>query len=122
VKQSIANKNFFSEKYQSYKGRIYTREIYEKEFHKEDNYMRIGIDREDGKGQIMIELKRRSFEFDILLPYIVHILENDLSFVSPTLEMELVRALKKSREKKDEELELKLKEKKLENRLTERRI
>jgi len=71
--QSIGNRNFFDEPYQRHKGRIYTRENYEKA-----GYMRIGIDRDDGKGQIMIELSRSQFEFDLVMTYFERLLSEEL--------------------------------------------
>lgn len=78
------------------KGSLYFRDV-------EADIIDLGIDRDDAKGQIRIDVSRRTMEMNVITPYLKYLIENDLSFVSPTLEMELVRALKKSQKKKDED-------------------
>ena len=95
--KTISNRGFFDEEFQAKEGRIYTREIYEK-----DGYMRIGIDRSDGKGQVMIKLEREDFERDIIEPYFSQLLKQELD---PATTMKILQKywfwyLKKESEKK----------------------
>ena len=98
-KAKVGNRYFFDGKKNSHEGNLYTREIYE-----EEGYMRAAIDRDDGKGQIMIETTREHYEFEVIETYFSQLLEKKLEPATrlPHLYKYLTWLMKKQQEEKQE--------------------